>query len=54
MHFNKNLIMSAEDEERLQSNNKCWTCNKLFVAGDNRVRDYDNITENIRFCSLEL
>ena len=29
-HFNKNLIMCAKDEERFQSSNKCWICNKLF------------------------
>ena len=29
-HFNKNLIMSAEDEERIQLSNKCWICNKLL------------------------
>ena len=40
--------MSAEDEERLHSNNKCWTCNKLFVTGDNKVRGYDNTTEKYR------
>ena len=25
-HFNKNLVMSVEDEERFQSRNKCWIC----------------------------
>ena len=29
-HFNKNLIMSAEDEERIQLSNKCWICSKLL------------------------
>ena len=23
-HFNKNLVMSAENEERFQLSNKCW------------------------------
>ena len=31
---NKNLVMSAEDETRFQSCNKCSICKKLFVAGD--------------------
>ena len=39
-HFNKNLVMSAEDEERFQLSNKCWICDKLFDAGDNKVRNY--------------
>ena len=37
-HFNKNLVMSAKDEERFQLSNKCWICNKLFDVGDNKVR----------------
>ena len=39
-HFNKNLIMSAEDEERFQLSNKCWISDKLFDVGDNKVRDH--------------
>ena len=29
-HFNKNLIMSAEDGERFRLSNSCWICDKLF------------------------
>ena len=36
--------MFADDEERLQPRNKCWTCNKWFVAEDKRVRDHDHVT----------
>ena len=36
--------MSAEDQEKLQSSNKCKICNKLFDEGDNRVRDHCHIT----------
>ena len=25
-YFNKNLIMSAEEEERFQFTNSCWIC----------------------------
>ena len=42
-HFNKNLVISVEDETRFQSSNKCWICNKLFAAGDNKVRDHDHV-----------
>ena len=41
MHFIKNLIMSAEDKERLQLSNICCIC-------DNRVRDHCHITGNYR------
>ena len=27
-YFNKNLVMSPEDERRFQSSNKCWICKK--------------------------
>ena len=47
-HFNKNLVMSAEDEERFQLINKCWICDKLFDVGDNRVRDHSHITGKYR------
>ena len=43
-HFDKNLIMSEEDKKIFQSSNKCWICNKLFVADDNKVRDHDHVT----------
>ena len=36
--------MSEEDKKRFQSSNKCWICNKLFVADDNKVRDHDHVT----------
>ena len=35
--FNKNLVMSAEDEERFQSSNKCSVCNKLYDVGDYKI-----------------
>ena len=47
-HFNKNLIMSAENEERFESSNKCWICDKLFAVGDNNVRDYCHRTRKYR------
>ena len=47
-HFDKNLVMSAKDEERFQLSNKCWICDKLFDAGDNKVRDYCRITRKYR------
>ena len=40
--------MSAEDEERFQSSNKCWIYDKLFYDGDNRVRDHCHITRKYR------
>ena len=56
-HFNKNLVMSEEDEQRFQSSNKCWICDKLFDVGDNKVRDHCHETRKeiiVMFFSLEL
>ena len=39
-HFNKNLIMPAEEQEKLQLSNNCWICDKLFDTGDEKVRDH--------------
>ena len=35
-------------KKRFQSINKCWICHKLFVAGDNKVRDHDRVTGKYR------
>ena len=43
-YFNKNFVMSAEDEERFQLSNICWISQKLFDAGDDKVRDHCHIT----------
>ena len=34
-HFNKNLVMSVQDEKFFKSTNKCWIYNKLFAERDN-------------------
>ena len=47
-HFNKNLVMSAEEEEKFQLSNSCWICDKLFEVGDDKVRDHCHITEKYR------
>ena len=36
-HFSKNTVIAAKDEQRFHSSNKCWTCDKLFDVGDNKV-----------------
>ena len=46
-HFNKNLIMS-EEEEQLQSSNTCWICEKLIYNDDEKVRDHCHITRKYR------
>ena len=40
--------MSAEDEERFNQVIKCWICNKLFAAEDNKVRNHEHLAEKYR------
>ena len=47
-HFTKNLVMSAEEEEKFQLSNSCWICNKLFDVGDEKVREHCRITGKYR------
>ena len=42
-YFNKNLIMS-EEEEQFQSSNTCWIYDKLIDDDDGKVRDHCHIT----------
>ena len=48
MHFNKNLVMSPEDEETFQLSNKCWICDKLFDVGDDKIRYCCHVTGKYR------
>ena len=43
--------MSAEEEENFQLSNSCWICNKLFDAGDEKVRDHCHVTGRYRNAS---
>ena len=47
-HFNRNLIMSAEEEERFQLSNSCWIRDKIFDVGDDKVSDHWHITGKYR------
>ena len=46
-HFNKNLIMTALEEEDFERSNICWICNKL-IENDDKVRDHCHITGKYR------
>ena len=46
-HFNKNLIMSEEEEHLFQQSNSCWICKKL-VDNDEKVRDHCHVPGKFR------
>ena len=47
-YFNKNLVMSFDEEEIFQLSNECWICDKSFDAGDEKVRHHCHITGKFR------
>ena len=47
-HFNKNLVMSVDEEGRIQLANSCWICDKLIDAGDEKVQDHCHVTGKLR------
>ena len=46
-HFNKNLIMSEEEEHLFQQSNSCWICEKLIDNDEEKVRDHCHVTGNL-------
>ena len=46
-YFCKNLIVSAEENERFELTNFCWICDK-FIDGDEKVRDHCHISGKYR------
>ena len=47
-HFNKNLIITAEEDKQFQSSNTYWICEKLIEDDDEKVRDHCHITGKFR------
>ena len=47
-HFNKNLIMTVEEEDIFQSSNKCSIRDKIFELVDEKVRDDCHISVKFR------
>ena len=47
-HFNKNLIMSEEEEHLFQQSNSCWICKKLIDNDEEKVRDHCHATGKFR------
>ena len=48
MLSDKDFVMSAGDEERFQSSNKCGICDKLFDVRVYKVRDHCHVTGKYR------
>ena len=46
--FNKNLIMTEEEEHLFQQSNNCWICKKIADNDDETARDHFHITGKFR------
>ena len=46
--FNKNVIMTEEEEHLFQQSNNCWICKKLIDNDDEKVRDHCHVTGKFR------
>ena len=43
-HFNKNLIITEEEEHLFLESNNCWICKKLTDNDDEKVKDHCHVT----------
>ena len=41
-------MMTKKDNEDFKNSNKCWICEKPYVAGDVKVKDQCHITGKYR------
>ena len=47
-HFNKNLVVTEEEEHLFQESNNFWICKKFIDNGDEKVRDHCYVTGKFR------
>ena len=47
-HFNKELVMTSEDNENFKNSCKCWICDNDYVDNDVKVRGHYHITGKYR------
>ena len=43
-HFNKDMILTKDDEQNFKNADKCYICNKNYSGKDIRARDHCYIT----------
>ena len=47
-HFNKELVITKEDDENFETSTKCWICDYTFVESNVKVRDHCHVTGKYR------
>ena len=46
--FNKELLLTKEENEDFENSTKCWICDKIYVDKNVKVRDHCHITGKYR------
>ena len=46
--FNKELVMTKEDNKDFENSTKCWICDNSYTNGEVKVRDHSHITGKYR------
>ena len=47
-HFNKELVMTKEDNENLKKSTKCWVCDNDYIDTDVKISDHYHISGKYR------
>ena len=47
-HFNKEIVMTKEDNEYFKNSTKCWICDNDYVDNDVKVKDCSHIAGKYR------
>ena len=47
-HFNKEFVMTKEDNKDFKNSTKCWICDNDYVDNDVKAREYCHITGKYR------
>ena len=52
-YFDKNLILTEEEEDLFQKSKTCWICKKFISNDEDKVRDHCHVTGKLRGAAHE-
>ena len=53
-YFNKEIVMTEDDNKNFESSTNCWICDKIFVEADAKVSNLVMSLENIGMQHTEI
>ena len=51
-HFNKEVVMTKENNEKFKNSAKCWICDNDYIDSDVKVRDHCHIAGKYRVSAI--